>query len=257
MHFYPHHIGDYRSATMHLSNEEDLAYRRLLEIYYDTEQMISDDLQLVARRIRVDVQALEFVLKEFFVPTTKGWKNKRCDLVIKDYQEMIEKNRRNGQKGGRPKKAPEAQENPVGLRSVSDGMPVETQRKANHKPRTINQEPKRKETGVSKPEDVSQEIWDSFVEHRKLKKAPITELVMTAITEQAKIAGWTLENALKETCVRGWQSFKAEWVAKKTGFVKPQTAAERATNLALGRPADHRLPTPEEQAEREKARLFR
>lgn len=40
-------------------------------------------------------------------------------------------------------------------------------------------------------------------------------------------------------------------------FAKPQTAAERATNLALGRSADSRLLTPEEQAEREKARLFR
>ena len=33
MHYYPHHIGDYKSATAHLSNEEDLAYRRLLEMY--------------------------------------------------------------------------------------------------------------------------------------------------------------------------------------------------------------------------------
>ena len=40
-------------------------------------------------------------------------------------------------------------------------------------------------------------------------------------------------------------------------FAKPQTAAERATNLALGRSADSRLLTPEEQAAREKARLFR
>lgn len=40
-------------------------------------------------------------------------------------------------------------------------------------------------------------------------------------------------------------------------FVKPLSSAERATNIALGRPADYRVPTPEEQAEREKARLFR
>jgi hypothetical protein len=134
---------------------------------------------------------------------------------------------------------------------------VETQRKANQKPITINQEPKKIATVVAAPEGVSPEIWDSFVQHRKVKKAPVTELVMTSIGEQAKLAGWTLENALKETCVRGWTSFKAEWVAKRTGFVKPQTAAERATNITLGRPADYRLPTPEEQAEREKARLFR
>jgi len=28
-------------------------------------------------------------------------------------------------------------------------------------------------------------------------------------------AGWTLEKALEECCLRGWQAFKADWVAKK------------------------------------------
>lgn len=242
---------------MHLSNEEDLAYRRLLEMYYDTEQPIHDDLELISRRIRVTSQALNFVLKEFFVLTSKGWKSKRCDMVINDYHEMAEKNRRNGQKGGRPRKATEGQENPVGSQSVAIGMPVVTQVKPNYKPRTINQEPKIKATVVAAPEGVSSEIWDSFVQQRKAKKAPITPLVMSGIEEQAKLAGWTIENALKEICFRGWMSFKAEWVAKKPGFVKPLTPAERATNLALGRTNESRLLTPEEQAEREKARLFR
>ena len=237
---------------MHLSNEEDLAYRRLLEMYYDTEQPIPDDLQLVSRRIRVTPEALLFVLQEFFVLVNKGWKNKRCDLVIKDYHEMAEKNRRNGQKGGRPKKPKDEQENPVGSQSVPSGMPVVTQVKANQEPITINQEPKKKATTVAAPEGVSPEIWSAFVQQRKIKKAPITELVMSGIVEQATLAGWTLENALKETCVRGWSSFKAEWVKPKTGFVKPITQAERATNIALGRPADQRLLTPEEQAERAK-----
>jgi hypothetical protein len=75
---------------------------------------------------------------------------------------------------------------------------------------------------------------------------------MFGIAEQATLAGWTLENALKETCVRGWSSFKAEWVKPKTGFVKPLTQAEINTNRIFGRPADQRLPTPEEQAERQK-----
>lgn len=110
---------------------------------------------------------------------------------------------------------------------------------------------------VGIPEGVSSEVWDAFVDQRKRKKAAITELVMSGIAAEAKAANWTLENALKEICVRGWSSFKAEWVAKRQGFVKPPTQAERATNLALGRSADAKLLTPEEQAEREKARLFR
>ena len=35
MHYYSFHINDYRAATAHLSNEEDLAYRRLIEAWRD------------------------------------------------------------------------------------------------------------------------------------------------------------------------------------------------------------------------------
>jgi hypothetical protein len=55
---------------------------------------------------------------------------------------------------------------------------------------------------------------------------------MGFLEEQAKLAGWTLENALKETCVRGWQSFKAEWVAKKHEPQNQLTTAERLKRMA-------------------------
>jgi hypothetical protein len=42
------------------------------------------------------------------------------------------------------------------------------------------------------------------------------------------------------------------WEDEVSSFGKPVSAAERATNIALGRPADQRLLTPEEQAERQK-----
>jgi hypothetical protein len=87
----------------------------------------------------------------------------------------------------------------------------------------------KKATSVAPPEGVSLEIWDSFVKHRKAKKAPITPMVMGFFEEQANIAGWTLENALKETCVRGWQSFKAEWVAPKQSFAQQAADVARTT----------------------------
>ena len=71
------------------------------------------------------------------------------------------------------------------------------------------------ETETDTPEGVSIEVWDSFVKQRKARKAQITERVMKSIREQAKIAGWTLDNALNEIVVRNWQTFKAEWVAVK------------------------------------------
>jgi uncharacterized protein YdaU (DUF1376 family) len=136
MHYYPHHIGDYKSATAHLSNEEDLAYRRLLEMYYDTEGNIPLETQWVARRLRVGTQPLESVLNDFFVRTEEGWKHSRCDLVIREYHEMAEKNRRNGKLGGRPKSSKSKDKNPVGSQSDASGNPVVTHSKANQEPIT-------------------------------------------------------------------------------------------------------------------------
>ena len=217
MFYYPHHIGDYKSATMHLSNEEDLAYRRLLEMYYDTEKYIPLETQWVARRLRVGTDALTSVLKDFFVETKTGWKHLKCDLVIADYHEMAEKNRRNGKLGGRPKANKHAGENPVGSQSVASGIPVVTHSKANQEPITNNHKPiKKTATVVATPEGVSETVWQEFVNHRKSKKAQITQTVINDIAKQASMAGWTLEDALKETIVRNWQSFKAEWIAPKS-----------------------------------------
>ena len=65
------------------------------------------------------------------------------------------------------------------------------------------------------PEGVSEEVWQEFTKHRKTKKAAVTPLVIKGIAEQAHKAGWTLENALKETVIRNWQSFNADWVTGK------------------------------------------
>ena len=116
-------------------------------------------------------------------------------------------------------------------------MRTHTERNANERVLDANQEPRtknqiKKATTVAAPEGVSSEVWESFVQHRKAKKAPITPLVMGFIEEQAKLAGWTLENALKETCVRGWQSFKAEWVARRHEPQTQLTAAERLKRMA-------------------------
>ena len=51
MHYYQFNIGDYAKSTKHLDPIEDLIYRRLLDIYYDTEKPISSDIKKTARLI--------------------------------------------------------------------------------------------------------------------------------------------------------------------------------------------------------------
>lgn len=76
-------------------------------------------------------------------------------------------------------------------------------------------EKRQKKLAFPKPESVTQETWDAFVQQRKTKKAQITQLVLDSITKQASLASWTLEDALKEIIVRNWTSFNAEWVKGK------------------------------------------
>ena len=76
-------------------------------------------------------------------------------------------------------------------------------------------ETEKKATSVAPPEGVSDSVWQEFKTLRKAKKAPITQRAIDAITNEAKKAGWSLEKALEECVVRGWQAFKADWVATK------------------------------------------
>lgn len=63
-----------------------------------------------------------------------------------------------------------------------------------------------------KPDDVSEQVWRDFILHRKTKEASITETVIASFRQEALKVGWTLEQAMIESCVRNWQGFKAEWV---------------------------------------------
>jgi len=79
-------------------------------------------------------------------------------------------------------------------------------------------EKRQRATIVATPDGVSQSVWQEFVNHRKSKKAQVTQLVIDGIQKEADKAGFSLEDALKEVVVRNWQGFKAEWVLPKPTF---------------------------------------
>lgn len=88
MNYYQFHIGDYASNTSHLSDEEDLTYRRLLDFYYKTEQPIQNfDIEKVARKIRCNPDVVRTIVEEFFDhhPDDSSWHNKRADEEISKF----------------------------------------------------------------------------------------------------------------------------------------------------------------------------
>jgi uncharacterized protein YdaU (DUF1376 family) len=135
MNYYPHHIGDYRRDTSHLSLLEHGVYRQLIDTYYLSEQPIPKETEVVFRRLsaRTDEEkkAVEIVLSEFFSLTDEGWIQTRCHEEIREYQGKANRARDNGKLGGRPKKTNE----------VIYGLSKETEEKANQEPITINHKP--------------------------------------------------------------------------------------------------------------------
>lgn len=242
MHHYPFHIGDFRSATAHLSNNEELAYRRALDWYYDTESPIPLETQWVARRLRVDPTDLQTVLNDFFEQTDGGWVHARCDKEIAEYRRISERNRRNGRKGGRPKSLTDKEKNPVGSQSDANGDPPGTDWKGNQYPITNNQEPtreretrKRAAPAPSKPDDVDQQTWDDWLQLRKSKKAPVTETVLKGARSEAEIAGMPLDAFLQVWCMRGSQGLQADWLRPEERKVTARVAMSFAKQDELAR----------------------
>ena len=236
MHYFQFHIGDYRSSTAHLTNEEDLAYRRLLDMYYDLEGPIPLDTEWVARRIRVDAAIIRDVLNDMFQRTETGYFHARCEQEIEKYRLLAERNKRNGSLGGRPKK------NPDGFQSEPTGKLTK-----NQEPITKNQI--KKAPKVAPPDGVSSSVWEDFLQLRKAKKAPMTTAALSGIMGEAEKAGWSLERALSECCHRGWQGFKAEWVAGKADVARttvPSTPERDPALVKIEQDAQRKAPPPPE-----------
>jgi len=204
MHYYQFNIGDYQSHTSHLSETEDLVYRRLLDWIYLHEKPIPLNIDEVARniRMRTHCESIAIVLQEFFICMDYGWISER---VLKEVAKAGEKSR----------KASESAK----IRWDANALRLQSDSNATQDtvPKTQNTKHKKTATEVAPPDGVSSEVWQEFTKHRKTKKASVTPLVIKGIAEQAKKAGWSLEDALKETVVRNWQSFNADWVTGKNG----------------------------------------
>jgi len=202
MHFYSFNIGDYISHTKHLSDMEDLAYRRLLDLYYLHERTLNEDVAIVARKInmRDNVLEVETVLNEFFVlEIGKGWTNPRADEEIQKYQSKVQSAIRAG------KASALARSNA----SSTTVQPNNKQETINNKQETYNNKT------LKRPRNVTKKTWDDFLVHRKNKKAPLTETAFKGIKSEVSKTSISLEEALIMCQARGWQSFKSDWISKE------------------------------------------
>lgn len=242
MNYYPHHIGDFRSGTVNMSRQSRWIYRDMMDVYYDTEKPLPEDLDVLCDMIGVETdeerRIVERLLRFKFTKSEDGYRHERCETEIAAYHHKAAQARANGKGGGRPRKQSGTNEKPSGFPSGSDQEPIgnqdETGSKANQEPITNNQEPIKdippppRKRGKPKSDvpvlevsdlvllGVPENVAKEFLAVRARKRADLTELALAGIRREADSIGWTLTDALRTCVERSWQSFNAAWIENQT-----------------------------------------
>lgn len=252
MNYYRRYSGDYLRDTSRLSMVEHGAYSLMLDYYYSDEKPLPldrDELYLMLRAMKPgDRAAVDKVLSVYFTMRADGWHQKRCDHEIA----VSAKARANGKGGGRPTGKTETG-SVTGIQTGSvtgfetddeTGEETETLTGSGHPPTTNHQppastlQPPEKNTprdkrapAVPKPRDVPDSVWTDFLAVRKAKRAPLTATALDGIAREADKAGMPIADVLAMCCERGWQAFRAEWLAGTAAGGKPIDMARLVAEL--------------------------
>jgi uncharacterized protein YdaU (DUF1376 family) len=217
MHYYQFNIGDYQSHTAHLTDLEDLAYRRMLDWCYLHEKPLPIDPEEIARlvRMRTHSDCIAVVLREYFKKAENGWISLR----------VMEEIARVGVKSDKAAESAKARWSKVkyanALRTQSEGNATQD---TLHK----TQDTLPKKNTVAPPEGVTVMVWQDWLKLRKAKKAAVTQTALDGIQREADKARVSLQTALETCCERGWTGFKAEWMQSQPSQQDKNMGAARA-----------------------------
>ncbi len=193
MHYYQFNIGDYKSHTEHLSEMEDLTYRRLLDWYYLHETPIPLDLTETARQIRMRSHSdcIAVVLQEYFERTDNGWIHHRADREIA----------KTGEKSAKAAASAKARWNKG---SNANALPTQSESNATHNTEHITQDTQHKEKAKPPYQALFDVFWSKYpkkvgkdaalkaFQKRKPDQHLLVQM-LNAIGEQSRSEAWTKE----------------------------------------------------------------
>jgi uncharacterized protein YdaU (DUF1376 family) len=235
MHYYQFNIGDHVSKSQHLDPMEDLAYRRMKDLYYSREEPLPNDIDEIARLIRMRTQydSIATVLRDCFTLHDDKYRCQEIDDAISKYQSKSDKARAsaNARWKKKPNKTKTKPGNAEAMRTHSEGN-------ANHKPITTNQEPIYKLSSKLNLDNwpvSNMEITEEYLSTKKRAKGSISQTVINDISEKLielrNKHQVQPEIALKEAIDSAWRGFKVEWVVNK---VKSNGKAQQQAQTMSG-----------------------
>jgi uncharacterized protein YdaU (DUF1376 family) len=230
MHYYQHHIGDYRKDTSHLSLLEHGIYRQLLDLYYISEKPLdAKALRLICARTEEEQALTLQLLDEFFTKKGDKYYHSRCDAEIISYH---------GKKT-KAKASAEIRWNKNKDLQDANALQSDSERNANHKPLTNNHKPLTnnqnktiaKET-FALPEWVNQEHWNIWLEKNKKKTDSQKQLALNKL-KRWKDAGLDYKQALEDAAEGGWQGLHEP---KQKGYTNQRDESRRIAASSIFTP---------------------
>lgn len=139
MHYYKRNLGDYAKKAGRLSMLQHGSYTLLIDACYDREQFPTMDeaIDWTWASSTAEIEAVEFVLRKFFVLEDGRFVQKRIQEEIADYHAKSETNARIAAEREANRKANSTKR----ARSVDDALQKNHEPPPNQEPITINQEP--------------------------------------------------------------------------------------------------------------------
>ena len=285
MNYVQFHVGDWDSSTRLLSPMEKGIYIDLLMLYYSLERPIMrSECDRIARAYADEERhALNYVLERFFTLDGDVYRHHRCDAEIEAVRAKSEKASKSAKARWQKEKqsVKVAQKEHLYMQDAckTDANAMRTQcerisERSADAMLTNNQEPitnidnplnppsqgeapdgasvkpKRKWQGLmtDRPDDVPAADWDQWIQIRKLKKLPVTDLAIEKMREEAKSAGLTLDQAVRKCIESGWGGFKASYLEQK------QNVLPKTDRLGTGNPDEY---LPNSRLKRQECRVYK
>ena len=226
----PFYIGDYLADTIGLDYAEHGAYILAMFAYWRKGEALTD--QEMKKTVREHYE----IVTSFFDKKDDFWHHKRIDQEI-DRTKQISKSLSTRGKAGASKRWQndgQIMQQPCNGHDLScnghelanaQAMLGDAQSQSQSQSQLHTQQHSKNIMAV-RPKNLSEKVWNDFLALRRSKKAPLTQTAFERIESEVAKAGWSLENALRECCSRGWQAFKAEWVLKSKNGGSHEPSAE-------------------------------
>lgn len=202
MHYYPRRLGDYSTATTHLSMLEHGAYTKLLDYYYSTEKPIPvDRCERIAGAYEThEREAVRSVLEQFFRLSDQGWVNAKADKVIAEFRSKSLKAKESAERRWK--------------RTESDGNAnacANAMLTQNSKPITQKKEQKQKPAAraepvfLNAPEWLDTDAWGEWCQYRKGKKwTPRAQALSIAKLRDLMLGGSDPPAVIRQSIAAGW-----------------------------------------------------